>query len=51
MMVLSVLTNTLKISGCKYSYALLKSKSLTKHYEENGYIESGTYNKEMIKFL
>ena len=48
---ISVLTNTLKMSGCKYSYALLKSKSLTKHYEENGYIESGTYNKEMIKVL
>ena len=48
---INVLTNTLKLSGCKYSYALLKSKSLTKHYEENGYIESGTYNKEMIKVL
>ena len=48
---ISVLTNTLKLSGCKYSYALLKSKSLTQHYEKNGYIESGTYNTEMIKIL
>ena len=48
---INVLTNTLKLSGCKYSYALLKSQSLTKHYQENGYIESGTYNKEMIKQL
>ena len=37
---ISVLTNTLKLSGCKYSYALLKSKSLTQHYEKNGYIET-----------
>jgi hypothetical protein len=48
---IGVLTNSLKLSGCKYSYALLKSKSLTNHYEKNGYIESGMYNKEMIKAL
>jgi len=50
-LLINVLTETLKLSGCKYSYALLKSNSLTKHYEENGYVESGTYNKEMIKKL
>jgi hypothetical protein len=51
LLLIGVLTNSLKISGCKYSYALLKSKSLTESYKENGYTESGTYNKEMIKRL
>lgn len=50
-LLIAVLTESLKVSGCEYSYALLKSKSLTNYYEENGYIESGTYNKEMIKKL
>ena len=48
---IGVLTNSLKLSGCKYSYALLKSKSLTKHYEENGYTKADTYNAEMMKLL
>lgn len=48
---INVLTETLKISGCKYSYALLKSKSLISAYVENGYIEGDNYNKEMIKKL
>jgi len=48
---IGTLTNTLKISGCKYSYALIKSKSLISHYVDNGYIEGDSYNKEMIKIL
>jgi len=45
------LTETLKISGCRYSYALIKSDSLTNVYKEEGYFEGGKYNKEMIKIL
>jgi hypothetical protein len=45
------LTETLKISGCKYSYALIKSESLMKNYLNNDYIEGDNYNKEMIKKL
>jgi hypothetical protein len=48
---IETLTNTLKMSGCKYSYALIKSKSLINHYVNNGYIEGDNYNKEMIKRL
>jgi hypothetical protein len=46
-----VLTTALKLNGCKYSYALIKSKSLIEHYEDNGYIEGDKYNTEMIKKL
>ncbi len=48
---ISILTNTLKLSGCKYSYALLKSESLVNHYKENGYTKGDSYNSEMIKKL
>jgi len=48
---ISTLTNALKINGCKYSYALIKSKSLINCYVNNGYIEGDNYNKEMIKIL
>jgi len=45
------LTDTLKKGGCKYSYALIKSKSLIGNYVNNGYVEGDSYNKEMIKIL
>lgn len=48
---INTLTHTLKLSGCKYSYALLKSNSLIDIYKDNGYIEGDNYNKEMIKKL
>ena len=46
-----ILTHTLKLSDCKYAYALIKSDSLIEHYKDNGYIEGDSYNKEMIKRL
>ena len=46
-----ILTHTLKLSDCKYAYALIKSDSLIEHYKDNGYIEGDSYNKEMIKGL
>ena len=46
-----VLSHTLKISGCKYGYALLKNDSLIKTYEDNGYIKADAYNAEMMKLL
>ena len=48
---IKILTHTLKLSGCKYSYALIKSDSLIERYKENGYIEGDKYTKEMIKKL
>jgi hypothetical protein len=48
---IEVLTETLKLNGCKYSYALLKSDSLIDIYKKNGYIKGDSYNTEMIKTL
>jgi len=48
---IKILTHTLKLSDCKYSYALIKSDSLIERYKENGYIEGDKYTKEMIKRL
>jgi|TARA_R110000868_G_scaffold46568_1_gene153692 hypothetical protein len=48
---IKILTHTLELSGCKYSYALIKSDSLIERYKENGYIEGDKYTKEMIKRL
>jgi hypothetical protein len=50
-LLIGTLTNTLKLNGCKYSYALIKSKSLISTYVNNGYTEADSYNKEMIKKL
>ena len=50
-LLIETLTNTLKLNGCKYSYALIKSKSLISNYINNGYTEADNYNKEMIKKL
>lgn len=47
----NILSETLKVNGCKYSYALLKSKSLISIYENNGYTQGDSYNTEMIKLL
>lgn len=47
----NILSETLKVNGCKYSYALLKSKSLISIYENNGYTQGDNYNSEMIKLL
>jgi hypothetical protein len=51
MELVKILTHTLKLSDCKYAYALIKSDSLIEHYKDNGYIEGDSYNKEMIKGL
>ena len=48
---IKILTHTLELSDCKYSYALIKSDSLIERYKENGYIEGDKYTKEMIKKL
>jgi hypothetical protein len=45
------LSHTLKLSGCKYGYALLKHESLIEIYEKNGYIKADAYNAEMMKLL
>jgi len=50
-LLVEVLSHTLKLSGCKYGYALLKSDSLIEVYENNGYIKADKYNAEMMKLL
>ena len=47
----STLTSALSIHGCKYSYALINSKSLMSIYKDVGYSEGDKYTKEMIKRL
>ena len=47
----NMLSHTLKLSGCKYAYALLKNDSLIDTYQQNGYIKADTYNAEMMKLL
>lgn len=48
---ISTLTELAKQTGHKYSYALLKHKSLISSYEALGYSKSDTYQVEMIKVL
>jgi hypothetical protein len=43
------LTNLCKASGSLYCYALIKSPSLIKVYEAEGYSKADVYNVEMIK--
>lgn len=50
-LLVSTLTETCKDAGYKYTYALIKSQSLIKVYEEFGYTQSDTYTTEMIKLL
>jgi hypothetical protein len=45
------LTNICRNTGHKYSYALIKNKSLIGTYEELGYIKGDEYTGEMIKVL
>lgn len=45
------LTETCKLSGSKYIYALIKHNGLIESYEKLGYIQGDSYTKEMIKVL
>lgn len=47
----SLLTETLKESGCRYSYATMKHQGLMRTYEENGYMRGELDTIEMIKIL
>lgn len=47
----SILTEALTQGGCKFSYALLKSKSLVSIYQELGYVAGDKDYSEMIKKL
>jgi hypothetical protein len=50
-LLIKTLTNICKDTGNKYCYALLKSKSLIKTYEDLGYTAADNYSQEMIKKL
>lgn len=50
-LLVSELTEICKLTGSKYSYALIKNESLINTYEDLGYIQGSTYTKEMIKIL
>jgi len=50
-LLIKTLTNICKDSGKKFSYALLKNKSLIKTYENLGYTAGDNYTQEMIKLL
>ncbi len=50
-LLIKTLTNICKDSGKKFSYALLKNKSLIKTYENLGYTAADNYSQEMIKLL
>jgi hypothetical protein len=50
-LLVSVLTNIAIESGSKYSYALIKHKSLIDVYKEFGYVKGDSYTSEMIKIL
>jgi hypothetical protein len=51
LLLVETLTNYAKWSGSKYSYALIKNKSLINIYKDLGYIEGDSYTSEMIKVL
>lgn len=50
-LLIETLTNAAKNAGSKFTYALIKHDGLIKTYEELGYIQGDSYNKEMIKVL
>ena len=50
-LLVSALTDICKKAGSKYSYALIKNKSLIEMYEDLGYIKGDSYTGEMIKKL
>lgn len=48
---IETLTNLCERSGAKYSYALIKNKSLIETYQHLGYDKGDSYTQEMIKKL
>jgi hypothetical protein len=50
-LLVSELTEICKLTGSKYSYALIKNESLINIYLELGYIKGDSYTIEMIKTL
>lgn len=46
---IETLTNLCERSGAKYSYALIKNKSLIETYQHLGYDKADSYTQEMIK--
>tara|TARA_R110000868_G_scaffold9795_7_gene48250 strand:+ start:882 stop:1292 length:411 start_codon:yes stop_codon:yes gene_type:complete len=49
LLLIDTLTNMCKNTGAKYSYALIKHKSLIGTYEKLGYTAGDSYTQEMIK--
>ncbi len=50
-LLIEALTSAAKSAGNKFTYALIKHDGLIKTYEELGYMQGDSYNKEMIKVL
>lgn len=50
-LLVSSLTDMCKNTGSKYSYALIKNRSLIEMYESIGYVKGDSYTGEMIKVL
>tara|TARA_R100000900_G_scaffold136302_1_gene114220 strand:- start:761 stop:1171 length:411 start_codon:yes stop_codon:yes gene_type:complete len=50
-LLIDALTRVAQSAGNKFTYALIKHDGLIKTYEELGYIQGDSYNKEMIKVL
>ena len=50
-LLIETLTNICTNTGHKYSYALIKSRSLIETYEKLGYVKADGYTGEMIKIL
>lgn len=48
-LLIDTLTNVVKDSGYKYSYALMDSSQLVEHYVRMGYTKSCKYTNELIK--
>jgi len=50
-LLIETLTDICKNTGHKYSYALIKNRSLIGIYEDLGYAKGDNYSSEMIKVL
>ena len=50
-LLIDTLTNIARNSGNKYTYALIKNKSLIDTYKNIGYVQGDSYTSEMIKAL
>ncbi len=50
-LLIETLTNICRNTGHKYSYALIKNRSLIGVYEDLGYEKGDNYSSEMIKVL